>query len=195
MRILRIVALLLIVVSASLASAQTPTPDPATIMQDCIEVLRPERPNETGPDAPTIKIVAPVSGSIVRSSEETFATINFSVETQNFDLPETELDEASERHWHLWLNNGVWAMYYQSEVVGSIPYGTWRVCAVMADAEHIDMGMPDAIMLTVERTESGETIVIPPSAQGIVSPISLIVVAVVTLASVGAGYWVGFRSR
>lgn len=192
MRILTIIILLVITLVASRAAAQTPTPNPDTLMQDCTAVLSPDRPNETGPDAPAIRIVSPVSGTTIRSSEDPFATVNFVVETQNFVLPGTPEDE-SQRHWHLWLNNGVWGMYYQNEIVGHLPYGTWRVCVVMSDAEHIDLGMPDAILLKVERMASGETIVIPPAAPSAVSGVAIIAVIGLGLAVAGAGYWLGVR--
>ncbi len=192
MRILRIVTLVLVMTATSWVSAQTPTPNPETIMQDCLQVLSPDRPNDSEPDAPRIKIVSPVSGTTIRSSEDPFATVNFLVETQNFDLPGTDEDE-SQRHWHLWLNNGVWGMYYQNEVIGHIPYGTWRVCAVMSDAEHIDLGMPDAILLKVERMESGETIAIPPTPPSGISGIAIIAAVSVGLVVVGVGYWLGVR--
>jgi hypothetical protein len=192
MRILKCVIVLLI--AAAPVSAQTPTPNPATLFDDCTRILSPDRPLATGPDAPTIRIVSPVSGTTIRSSEEIFAPVQFSVETTHFDLPGTAEDEA-QRHWHLWLNNGVWGMYYQNEVLGHIPYGTWRVCAVMADAEHVDLGMPDAILLIVERAESGETVVIPPSAQSNFSPVSIVAGIGVAAAALGIGYWLGVRRR
>lgn len=180
---MRIVLAVVLALAAGAARvwAQTPTPDPATIMQDCIKVLSPDRPNETGAGAPAIRIVSPVSGATIRSAEEPFAAVEFVVETTNFDLPGTAEDEA-QRHWHLWLNNGVWGMYYQNTVVAHLPYGTWRVCAVMSDAQHVDLGMPDAILLKVEREGAGGG---TPAAA---------VAVIVGVALAGVGYWLGRRA-
>jgi hypothetical protein len=208
MRFLAGIILLLVLLAVDAVSAQTPTPNPATILQDCAKMLSPDRPNPTGPDAPTIKIVSPVSGTVIRSNEDNFATVQFSVETQNFDLPGTDVNEA-DRHWHLWLNNGVWAMEYQNDAISYLPYGTWRVCITLADAEHVEIGMPDGILLVVERSDSISTeiplatpTILPfqrstptPNAVNANFILSAIGILVLGVAALGIGFWLGRRNR
>jgi hypothetical protein len=132
----------------SLAAAQTPTPNPNTVLADCVAALPPDRFNPTGPDAPRIRIVSPQNGAVFYGTDR-FVSVEFTVELENFDISNSSPEDENARHWHLWLNNGVWGMLYQSTAVIDIPPGTWRICASMGDADHADIGMPDGIMISI----------------------------------------------
>ncbi len=157
MRIFLGIIYLLFCLQAVPALAQTPTLNPDTILEDCNKTLRPDRPIPTGPDAPSIRIVSPISGTVARGpavpvNDTTGVEVAFAVETKNFDLSSYTGNENS-RHWHLWLNNVMWVMGYNSTATISIPVGTWRVCVSMGDENHADIGMPDGILLTVEEVD------------------------------------------
>jgi hypothetical protein len=143
------------------ALAQTATPNPDTVLQDCAKALPPDRPIPTGRDAPSIKILAPPPGSIARGDDEKFVDVEFIVDIQNFDVGTNQQEGEARKHWHLWLNDGVWGMFYQTHGFTGIPYGTWRVCASLGDENHTDIGMPDGMILVVERT--GATVIAAPA--------------------------------
>ena len=180
------------------AFAQTPTPNPATLIEDCARNLPPDRPMPTGPNAPRIKIIAPTTQTVITSDQPTLGDVNFTVETINWELPGYYSEEAA-RHWHLWLNNSVWGMFYQNTALSGIPYGTWRICATLGDSEHLNIGMPDAILLTVQQV-GGQTVIttqpaapLPPPAAP--DPALLVVVAAAGLFVAGGGYALGRRVR
>jgi hypothetical protein len=193
--------------------AQTATPNPGTVLQDCASSLAPDRPNPTGPDAPSIRILAPPPGSIARSDADKFVDIEFIVEINNFDIGKGQ-DEAR-KHWHLWLNNSVWGMFYQPNGFSGIPYGTWRVCASLGDENHADIGMPDGMILVVERTSAGGTIAavqptspapqptptLPPTPQAesayetvSTAPLSPLLMLGAGIVALGAGLALGLRA-
>jgi len=158
-----VVCILMVILVALTVQAQTPTPNPDTLLQDCSRNLRPDRLIPTGPDAPSIKIIAPTTGTIVVSDETTLANVDFTVEVRNWDLP-GHYTEQDAPHWHLWLNDSVWGMFYQTQALSGVPYGTWRMCASLGDANHNDIGMPDAILLTVKRRDAqSATVTVQPT--------------------------------
>ncbi len=161
---------LLLLLTVVIVQAQTPTPNPDTLMQDCTRNLSADRSIATGPDAPSIKIIAPATGTVIVSNEATLADVNFTVEVQNWNLP-GYYSEQEAPHWHLWLNDSVWGMFYQTDALSGVPYGTWRICASLGDANHVDVGMPDAILLTVKRQDSQTaSITVQPTAAVQISP-------------------------
>jgi hypothetical protein len=165
-----LLTVLVALLSFSAAAAQTPTPNPDTILQDCADNLPPDRPMPTGQDAPSIKIVSPASGAVIRGDDDQFVEVNFTVEVENFDLADDYEQAEAGNHWHLWLNNSIWGMYGQTTVTSYVMYGTWRICASIGDADHADLGMPDAILLIVERTAGGETqITVQPAPSSVPS--------------------------
>jgi hypothetical protein len=204
----------LMLFSFSTALAQTATPNPDTILEDCSSTLPADRPIPTGPDAPSIRIISPASGTIIQSDEAKFADVTFTVEITNFDMPESgSADEGN--HWHLWLNNSVWGMYVEPNGFNGIPYGKWRICASIGDADHVDIGMPDAIYLIVEKGADGQgTVTIaptpsiiaatltptttqsdsPPNSSTAPDPaIATTGIVILGIVAVGTGLWLGVR--
>jgi hypothetical protein len=204
----------LMLLTFSAAYAQTATPNPDTILEDCNRTLPADRPIPTGSDAPSIRIISPASGTIIQSDEAKFADVTFTVEITNFDMPESgSADEGN--HWHLWLNNSVWGMYVEPSGFNGIPYGKWRICASIGDAAHVDIGMPDAIYLIVEKGTDGQgTVIIEPTPSTIAAsaiattptpetspsvsttPDPAIVTAgiiILGIVAVGVGLWLGVR--
>ena len=167
--------------------AQTPTPDPSTLLADCAATLPADRPLPTGADAPTIRIVSPASGTVIRSRADKFAEVTITVEVSGFSLDGPDAAENSP-HWHVWLNNSVWGMAYQNSALVGIPYGRWRICASLSDSAHTDIGQPDGIYLIVEREEE-----VAPVSDDVATPLPL-VIALGMLAVMGGG-WLGLRRR
>jgi hypothetical protein len=205
----RIVGLLLILLTVSTVRAQTPTPNPDTVVADCAAMLPPDRPMPTGADAPSIKIVYPATGTVIRSDADKFAEITFTVEVENFDM-DAGVSSDESNHWHLWLNNSIWGMYTSTEGFTALPYGNWRMCVSMGDAAHADLGTPDAIYVRVEEGADGEgTVIIEPTTaadssavESLVSPdpstepdspTAIIGVVILGVAALGAGLWLGGR--
>jgi hypothetical protein len=197
-------AVSLMLLTFSAAYAQTATPNPDTILEDCSSTLPADRPIPTGPDAPSIRIVSPASGTIIQSDEAKFADVTFTVEITNFDMPEgRSADEGN--HWHLWLNNSVWGMYVEPSGFNGIPYGKWRICASIGDANHVDIGMPDAIYLIVEKGADGQgTVIIEPTPSAIPATaiattptpdptIATVGIVILGIVAVGVGLWLGVR--
>lgn len=178
--------------------AQTPTPNPATLLEDCARNLPPDRPMPTGADAPRIKILAPTTQTVITSDLPTLADVNLTVETTNWELPGYYTEEAA-RHWHLWLNDSVWGMFYQNTALSGIPYGTWRICATLGDSEHLDIGMPDAILLTVQRVGDQTVITTQPAAPSATAaaldPTTVLLIVAAGLLIVVGGYALGRRVR
>jgi hypothetical protein len=180
--------------------AQTPTPNPDTLLQDCTRNLNANRPISSGPDAPSIKIIAPESQTVIVSEGATLADVTFKVEVHNWKLPGFYTDDPAP-HWHLWLNDSVWGMFYQTEALSGIPYGTWRICVSLGDENHMDVGMPDAILLTVEKRGSQTAVItIQPSAVPSIpasstpeQPSSLLIIILGVIA-VTVGLMVGWRT-
>jgi len=181
--------------------AQTPTPNPDTLLQDCSRNLAAARPISTGPDAPSIKILAPESQTVIVGDATTLVDVDFKVEVQNWKLPGFYTDDPAP-HWHLWLNDSVWGMFYQTGVLSGIPYGTWRICASLGDENHMDVGMPDAILLTVEKrgsqaavvtVQATDTAATPP--QSTVEPTAVLVITTLGFLVVTVGFVVGRRAN
>jgi hypothetical protein len=204
-----IVGIVISLIIASTVHAQTPTPNPDTVVADCAAMLPPDRPMPTGADAPSIRIVYPATGTIIRSDAEKFADITFKIETENFGM-DADASSDESNHWHLWLNNSIWGMYTGTEGYTAIPYGNWRMCVSLGDSAHADLGMPDAIYLRVEQGADGEgTVIIEPTSASAISEttspessasaapantsISTFGIVILGIAGLGVGLWLGGR--
>jgi hypothetical protein len=203
------VGIVIFLIISSITHAQTPTPNPDTVVADCAAMLPPDRPMPTGADAPSIRIVYPTTGTVIRSDDDKFAEITFTVEIENFDMDAGESSDES-NHWHLWLNNSIWGMYTGTEGFTALPYGNWRMCVSLGDAAHADLGMPDAIYVRVEEGADGEgTVIIEPTAaadsssvESVVSagpptepdsPNAIIGIVILGIVALSAGLWLGGR--
>ncbi len=195
--------MLVVMLSAMVVHAQTPTPNPDTLIEDCARGLKPDRPIATGADAPSIKIIAPENKTVVVSDQAGLVDVVFKVEVKNWKLPGAYTEEDA-YHWHLWLNDSVWGMFYQTEALSGIPYGTWRMCATLGDQTHLDIGMPDAILLTVERRDaqtatvtitpaSTPTATIPVTAQTEAEPLPASVILGLGVLAAAVGLLIGWR--
>lgn len=96
-------------------------------------------------------------------------------------------------------------MVYEPATVLDLAPGTYRLCAILGNAEHMEFGSPDGIMLTVEEPAPGEpTTAAPVSVSGTtpsaplpeergLSKTNLIVIVIGGLAAVIGGWWLGAR--
>lgn len=130
--------------AALLLALAQPTPPPsADVLAECTRLLPPDRPIPTGPDAPTLRLLAPAAGVVLGSE------VVVSIQAQNFDVT------TEGRHWHLWVNGELRGMVYQPTAVIDLEPGTYTLCASLGNTDHADLGMPDGVRLTVERAGAG----------------------------------------
>ena len=170
----------------NIVAAQTAAP----ITTTCEDLLAPDRPRFSGPNAPTIRIVTPADGSTLYGSSFTV-----SVDIQNFDIMTTD-----GRHWHLWVNGQLQGMVYQKDVTLDLPPGTDQLCATLGDANHADLGEPSSVTVTVFQAAAG-TPTTPPSAPagtgGIISeditPVQIALIVGIGLVAAVGGWWLGSR--
>lgn len=183
--IISVCACVLLLVVLPPINAQTPP-----VIDQCATQLNADRPIPTGTDAPSIRITAPHDGEVIPSGE-----VLVTVETQNFAI------ETAAAHWHLWVNGRLVGMLYQSSGVIDLEPGTYTLCASMGTTEHMDIGMPDGITITVEQPAVGTVVptlsisredapVVPEPES---SPLQLVLIVGLGLAAALGGWWLGAR--
>lgn len=176
---------LLLLVTVFPVYAQTPS-----VIEQCAALLPADRPMPTGEDAPSIRFVTPTDGETVYGSE-----IVVSVATENFDI------ESAGAHWHLWVNGRLMGMLYQDSGVIDLEPGTYQLCASMGDTDHMDIGMPAGITITVQQPAAGTAVptlsitreeapIIPEPES---SPLQIILIVGLGLAAAVGGWWLGAR--
>lgn len=170
------------------AAAQDATPPP-DIIAACSALLPPDRPMPSGPDAPRIRIVQPMSDVVYGT------VVTIVIETENFDVT------SEGRHWHLWVNGALYGMVYQPTAIIDLEPGSYQICASLGNADHADLGVPAGLLLTVERPAAGtptptlpvtraRAAVLPEPGLG---PAQIaLVVGLGALAAAG-GWWLGAR--
>ncbi len=173
-----------------LASLVNTTLAQTAVPVTCEDLVAPDRPRFSGPNAPTIRIVTPADGSTLYGSSFTV-----SVDIQNFDLMTTD-----GRHWHMWVNGQLQGMVYQPDVILDLAPGVNHICASLGDGNHADLGEPSEVTVTVYKAAAG-TPTTPPSApagtgravaEGIAPVQIALIVGIGLLAAVG-GWWMGSR--
>jgi hypothetical protein len=165
------------------------TVDDSNVLGDCTRLLAADRPIETGPTAPTVRIVQPTSDVVYGS------TVTIQIQTNNYDV------NQNGQHWHLWVNGVLSGMVYQPTAIIDLTPGTYTICASLGTNQHADIGMPDGIRLTVKPAQAGiptATLVVDraaaqvqPEGQIGAAQIALLVGGGL-LAAVG-GWWFGNR--
>ena len=183
-----IVSMLLLCGGAVQAADATATPDASTLVADCARLLPADRPMPTGADAPSIRITQPTT-SVVYGQ-----TVTIAIDTTNFDI------NAEGRHWHLWINGQLTGMVYQPTAIIDLTPGTYQICATLGDNNHVDIGMPAAIEITVQAAAAGTptaTLAVAREAaqvqqEGVSAGQIAMIIGGGLLAAVG-GWWLGKR--
>jgi hypothetical protein len=176
---------LFLIVSAFPIYAQT-----SSVIEQCAALLPKDRPIETGANAPTIRFVTPADGDVVFGGD-----VIVSVQTQNFDI------ESAAAHWHLWVNGRLMGMLYQSSGIIDLEPGTYQLCASMGDTNHMDLGMPAGITITVQQPAEGTAVptlpitreeapIIPEPES---SPMQIVLIVGLGLVAAVGGWWLGAR--
>lgn len=175
--------------AAALSSPAQAQESSADVLAECAALLPADRPMPIGPDAPAIRLTAPLADETLTAGQ-----IAFSVETANFNLN----DEA--RHWHLWINGQVQGMVYQPTGIIRLMPGSYTICASMGNTDHADIGMPDGVRITVEAAQAGvptATLPVAPEAAPVVpeqpQPTQILLLVGAALAAAIGGWWVGSR--
>ncbi|MBC7812019.1 MAG: hypothetical protein H7175_12770 [Burkholderiales bacterium] len=162
-----------------------------TLDTEC-RALMTDIPADT-PDSPSIHIVQPTANSVVQGGQ-----IVVTIETAGFDL-------SDGGHWHIWIDDQLRGMVYEPATVLDLAPGTYRLCAILGSAEHMEFGNPDGIMVTVEEPAPGvPTATVPVSANGTtpsaplpeqrgLSAANLTVIVIGGLLAVVGGWWLGTR--
>lgn len=193
MKNLRILLLALALFSVNLALAQTgDTAERSPVVQHCQQLMNLTSPVETGPDAPSIRIVKPLGSDVVYGSQ-----VSVSVETQNFEL------NADGQHWHIWVDGQLVMMVYGPTALIDVAPGAHEICAIMGDANHADLGIPAGIAVSVALpgagTPTSTPLVSADTAASYSSPepddtlSNLILIFVLGLVAAVAGWRLGAR--
>jgi hypothetical protein len=183
--------LMLVMMVASLGLIQSISAQEAggDVLAECAVLLPADRPIPTGPDAPTIRLTAPLANETLTTGQ-----IAFTVEISNFSLS----DQA--RHWHLWINGQVQGMVYQPTGILRLAPGAYTICASLGNTDHADIGMPDGLRITVVAAQAGTptpTLPVAPEAAPVVpeqpEPTQILLLIGITLAAAIGGWWAGAR--
>jgi hypothetical protein len=140
------------------------------------------------PDPPAVRIVAPQDGATLFGD-----SVTVRVETDNFSL-------AEGRHWHVWVDGVLQGMIYEDAAQVTVPPGEHRICAILGDPEHMDIGVPAGVNVTMMTAGAGtpvtaqETgIAAPLPEQQTLSPVALVSIVVLGVAAAFGGWFLGRR--
>jgi hypothetical protein len=100
-------------------------------------------PPPLGDSSPVLEIIEPQDGATIYGN-----TVEIRVAVENFDI-------AAGGHWHVWVNETLTGMVFEGRTILSLEPGTYRVCANLGDAQHMDMGIPDGITINVQAAAGG----------------------------------------
>lgn len=190
MKAYRILWFALLPLTGAVSVAAQSTPDISSVVEHCQQLMNAPAPADVGPDTPSIQIVEPAEGGVVYGTQ-----LAVTVETDNFEI------NSEGNHWHIWVDGQLQMMLYGPTAVINVAPGTHEVCAIMSDANHVDLGLPAGIRLTVAQPASGTPTTTPAVAPevaaiysqsegGSISPVLLIAFGL--LAAIG-GWWLGTR--
>jgi hypothetical protein len=175
-----LMALVFIIISGNESMAQDPRLD------ECRQLM-----TNTAPSTAVMQILEPASDVTVFGSE---LTMRVAMPT----------DDPKIDHWHLWANGQLQVMVYGTAATIELDPGTYQICAFLGHTDHVDVGIPDAMTVTMIAAGEG-TPTTSPSEIAIQSAASsttvvegdntgqlLLIVAAALLAAVG-GWFVGTR--
>jgi len=187
---LQVMLLTLLVILAGAALAQTN--DPA-VVQHCQQLMNPAPDQPTGPTAPSIHIVEPANGGTVYGRQ-----VAVTVDVQNFEI------NQNGQHWHVWVDGQLQMMVYGPTALLNVAPGSHELCAILGDVNHLDIGAPAGIIITVADAGAGTPTVTPPispeQAAATQTPetredpaVMILVLAGALLVAGVGGWWVGGR--
>ncbi len=185
-----VIAVLLTVLFEASLAAQSSDP---VVVQHCQQLmnLAPDQP--TGPTAPSIRITEPATGSTIYGRQ-----VAVTVAVQNFEI------SPNGQHWHVWVDGQLQMMVYGPTALINVAPGTHEICAIMGDANHLDIGIPAGISITVVDAGQGTPTTTPPIAPEAAAATQtpetrqdpavmiLVLAGAIVVAGVG-GWWVGGR--
>jgi hypothetical protein len=192
-KLFKTLSIILLVLAATLSVAAQNTPEATAesgnVLSDCTRLLAADRPIETGPTAPTVRIVQPTTDVVYGS------TVTIQIQTNNYDV------NANGQHWHLWVNGTLTGMVYQPTAIIDLAPGDYTVCASLGNSQHADIGMPDGIHITVKPAQAGiptPTLAVDRSAaqvqpEGQISSSQIILLVGGGLLAAVGGWWFGNR--
>ncbi|MDX2161620.1 MAG: hypothetical protein SF162_09870 [bacterium] len=131
-RLCALIALVCLSFTAAHAQDSAPAADP---LADCRALM--VDPPPLGENPPTIRIIDPPDGAAIYGD-----AVQITIQAEHFDL-------AAGGHWHVWVGPNLFGMVFENRTVISLQPGEYRLCANLGDAQHVDLGVPDAINITV----------------------------------------------
>jgi len=169
------------------AVAQTPAPDGSenSLPLACtgIQDLPAAAP---GGGAPAIHIVQPANDQTIYGEN-----VEVGVATENFDF-------NNGGHWHIWVDGQLAGMLYEGAALVHLAPGIHQICAILGDANHTNLGIPDGVTVTVAEADAGtptQALTSPsaaaPQPEGRSTNIALVIGAGVL--AIVAGWWAGKR--
>ncbi len=184
--IISVLSLLLLSSTPPLLAQVETTP----VIEHCRQLMNVAAPTDAGPDAPSIRIIEPTDNGVVYGTQ-----LAVTVETDNFEI------NSEGNHWHIWVDGQLQMMLYGPTAIINVAPGTHEVCAIMSDVNHVDLGLPAGVTLTIAQPAAGTPTTTPPVAPEVAATYSqpegsgispLLLVAFGLLAAVG-GWWLGTR--
>ncbi|MFN8529554.1 MAG: hypothetical protein U0670_13155 [Anaerolineae bacterium] len=115
------------------------------------------------------RIVSPEDNSVISGGR-----VVIEIAAENFSLAEGS-------HWHVWVDGTLYGMVFEPRTVLTLPPGTYRICANLGTAEHLDLGIPDGITITIQPSAAGtptpaiDPTVRPPQNEPAANPLLIIV--------------------
>lgn len=169
------------------AQSPTSTPTSSDLIGECAQLLAPDRPISTAPDAPSIQLLSPTEGTLYGSA----VTVN--IQANNYDVT------SEGRHWHLWVNGQLMGMVYQPTAIIDLEPGDYTLCVSLGNTQHADIGMPAGVRITVDQPLSGTptaTLTVDRAAaqiqpEGAVSPVQVMMLVVGGVFAAVGGWWLG----
>jgi hypothetical protein len=168
------------------AQAQTAEPDAggSSVPLACTGVELPAA--SPGGGAPAIHIVQPANDQTIYGEN-----VEVGVATENFDF-------NNGGHWHIWVDGQLAGMLYEGAALVHLTPGIHQICAILGDANHTNLGVPDGVTVTVAEAAAGTPtqVLTSPSAaapqpEGRSTNIALVIGAAVL--AIAAGWWAGKR--
>ncbi len=185
-----VATLLTVFIGVSVAAAQSSDP---VVVQHCQELMNPAPDQPTGPTAPSIRITEPDTRGTAYGRQ-----VAVTVDVQNFEI------SPNGQHWHVWVDGQLQMMVYGPTALINVAPGTHEICAIMGDANHLDIGTPAGISITVVDAGQGTPTTTPPIASEAAAATQtpetrhnpavmiLVLAGAIVIAGVG-GWWVGGR--
>lgn len=179
----------LLVIAAVFAAVMPAAAQGEDVDEACRALMTMGMDMAMGEDTPAVRIVAPAAGDTIYGE-----SVTVKIEAENFEI-------AQGAHWHVWVDGELRGMVYDDTTWLKLEPGTHTICAILGDAEHMELGEPGGVIVTVAEAAAGTPTSVPvdanasaPQAEpGAPNPITLVGIIVAGVLAAVAGWFVGTR--